>query len=62
MQHIRLGGVLTRLDYCRRTLLSYLAGDVARIPELEEEILDRGAKTATDIPRRALEVMSPSLS
>ena len=62
MQHIRFGGVLSRLEYCRRTLLAYLAGEVTAISELEEEILDRGAKTATDIPRRALEVMSPSLS
>lgn len=62
MQHIRFGGVLSRLDYCRRTLLAYLAGEVTAIPELEEEILDRGPKWTTDIPRSAFEIMSPSVA
>ena len=44
------------------SLADYVNGKLDSIPELEEKILDRGAKTATDIPRRALEVMSPSLS
>ena len=39
VQHIRLGGVRTRLDFCRKTLLSYLAGEIDSIPELEETIL-----------------------
>ena len=39
VQHIRLGGIKTRLEFCRKSLLSYLAGEMESIPELEEEIL-----------------------
>ena len=46
VQHIRLGGVKTRLEFCRKSLLSYLSGEMASIPELEEEILP-WAKEAT---------------
>lgn len=62
IQQIRLGGVLARLDYSRRTLFAYLAGEISAIPELEEEILNRGPKGTTDIPRNAMEIMSPSVS
>ena len=48
VQHIRLGGVKTRLEFCRKSLLSYLSGEMASIPELEEEILPWAKKeTAT---------------
>ena len=39
VQHIRLGGIKTRLEFCRKSLLSYLAGEMDAIPELAEEIL-----------------------
>jgi len=43
VQHIRLGGVKTRLDYCRRTLLAYLDGKLDKIDELETDILPIGS-------------------
>lgn len=39
VQDIRLGGVKQRIVHCKRRLENYLAGKEARIPELEEEIL-----------------------
>jgi hypothetical protein len=39
VQHARLGGLLYRLDYCKRTLLDYASGKTASIPELCEDIL-----------------------
>ena len=61
VQHIRLGGALSRLEYCRRTLRSYLDGEISVIPELEETILSLGKKGTTDIPRKATEIMTVSL-
>ena len=39
VQHHRLGGLLFRMAYCRKTLADYAAGKIASIPELEEDIL-----------------------
>ena len=39
VQHSRLGGLLCRLDYCKRCLLDYASGKLSSIPELEEDIL-----------------------
>lgn len=39
VQDIRLGGIKQRIVHCKRRLENYLAGKEARIPELEEEIL-----------------------
>ena len=39
VQHARLGGLMYRLGACRARLEDYIAGRVASIPELEEEIL-----------------------
>ena len=39
VQHVRLGAVRERLEYCRKRLLAYLKGEIDAIPELEEEIL-----------------------
>ncbi|MBQ9735644.1 MAG: beta-N-acetylhexosaminidase [Clostridia bacterium] len=39
VQHIRIGAVRARLEYCRKTLLSYLKDEIDQIPELEEDIL-----------------------
>ena len=36
---IRIGAILTRLRSARRRLLSFIAGDIDKIDELEEEIL-----------------------
>lgn len=39
VQHHRLGGLLYRLESCKRRLNEYLEGKVDDIPELEEDIL-----------------------
>ena len=61
VQHIRLGAVKERLDYCRRTLVSYLNGDVASIPELCEEILPFYAKERSFKTSKTMEIMTPSV-
>ena len=38
-QDIRFGGMLRRLEYCKRTLNDYLDLKINTIPELEEEII-----------------------
>ncbi len=38
-QELRVGGVITRVDSCKRRLLDYCAGKIDRIEELEEELL-----------------------
>lgn len=38
-QH-RLGGLISRMAYCENTLLRYLKGELSKIPELEETLLD----------------------
>ncbi len=44
---LRLGGLLFRMKDCRDRLVSYLAGEVTSIPELEEELLPyRGSGSA----------------
>ena len=40
VQDIRLGGLLKRLEDCKRVLLEYINGEISAIPELDEEILD----------------------
>ena len=40
IQDIRLGGLLKRLEDCKRVLLEYINGEIEAIPELDEEILD----------------------
>ena len=44
VQDLRLGGLLQRLDSCRRRILDYVNGKIDRIDELEEEILPYGNK------------------
>ncbi len=39
VQDVRLGGLLQRMKHCRRRLLAYCNGDVSRIEELEEPVL-----------------------
>lgn len=39
IQEIRLGGLLYRVDSCKRRLDAYLCGRIEHIPELEEELL-----------------------
>ena len=36
---IRLGGLITRLEYCKKRLQAYANGELQKIEELEEEIL-----------------------
>ena len=40
VQHIRIGGVIKRLSYCRRMLLDYANGKIDKIDELEIERLE----------------------
>lgn len=40
VQEVRLGGLMARIDFCRRRLLDYCDGRVKDIPELREERLD----------------------
>ena len=44
VQDIRLGGLRQRLCHCRRILEGYLAGEIQRIEELEEPLLDFSGK------------------
>ena len=39
VQDIRLGGVIQRLKHCKKTIEKYLAGEIDKIDELEQEIL-----------------------
>jgi hypothetical protein len=39
VQDIRIGGLVRRLDACRRRLIGYAKGDIDRIEELEGELL-----------------------
>ena len=39
VQDIRLGGLVRRMESCRDRLAQYLQGEIANIPELEEELL-----------------------
>ncbi len=47
VQDIRLGGLIYRLDACRRRLLDYACGKIDRIEELEADILPYGTKEET---------------
>jgi hypothetical protein len=57
---IRLGGMLRRLEYCRKTLNAYLDGKIESIPELEAELLPFGSKEAAICYNDAFKTMSPS--
>ena len=61
VQHIRFGAAIERLDYCRRTLLSYLDGKLSTIAELEEEILPFYAKERSFKTNKTMEIMTPSV-
>ena len=39
VQDLRLGGLMQRIDSCRRRLKDYVNGKLESIPELEEELL-----------------------
>ena len=57
---IRLGGMLRRLDYCRKTLCAYLDGKIDSIAELEEEILPFEEKGLSTVYNDVLRNMSVS--
>jgi hypothetical protein len=40
VQDIRLGGLIQRIEHCRKMLLDYVAGKLENIPELEETQLE----------------------
>ena len=40
VQEIRLGGVLLRLESCKERLIQYINGQISKIDELEEDVLD----------------------
>ena len=39
VQDIRIGGAIQRVKHCKKTLEKYLSGELARVEELEQEIL-----------------------
>lgn len=55
---IRLGGMLRRLEYCRKTINAYLDLKLERIEELETEILPFGKKGESITHNDALAAMS----
>ena len=57
---IRLGGMLRRLEYCRKTLNLYLDRKIDAIPELEEEILPYGNDGSAINHNDAINTMSVS--
>ena len=57
---IRLGGMLRRLEYCRKTLNLYLDRKIESIPELEEEILPFGNDGSAINRNDAINTMSVS--
>lgn len=40
VQDIRIGGLITRCEHCTRMLIQYLDGEIDKIDELEETLLD----------------------
>ena len=53
IQDLRIGGLLNRIDACRRRILDYVNGKLDRIEELEEEILPYGNKEESMSMNRA---------
>ena len=49
---IRLGGVMTRLSHCADRLEDYIRGDIDRIEELEEVLLDMRTPASADYGQR----------
>ena len=39
VQEIRIGGIITRVDSCKKRLIAYCKGEINEIPELAEELL-----------------------
>ena len=39
VQEIRIGGIITRVDSCKKRILAYCKGEISEISELEEELL-----------------------
>lgn len=40
MQDIRIGGLIRRIQHCKKILLRYINGEIESIPELNEPVLD----------------------
>ena len=57
---IRLGGMLRRLEYCRKTLNLYLDRKIDSIPELEEKLLPFRSEGISTTYNDALKTMSVS--
>ncbi len=61
VQDIRIGGLLRRLEHCRRDLLDYASGKKSSLPELEQDILPFGSKGKSLILVNALQSMTVSV-
>ncbi len=61
VQDMRIGALLRRLDYCRRTLNAYLDYKIEKIEELECDILPFGEKDESLLYNNALLTMSVSV-
>lgn len=60
-QDIRIGGLLRRLEYCRKTLNAYLDRKTDKIEELEVELLPFGSKNDSLVYNDAIKNMSVSV-
>ena len=49
VQDIRIGGAIRRIKHCKQTLEKYLAGELKRVEELEQEILPPFGMTRKNI-------------
>ena len=50
VQHIRIGGLIQRLTYCKNKILRYLNAEIDSIPELEINLIDaHGLKNKDEV-------------
>lgn len=52
VQDVRIGGLICRMKHCRERLTEYLNGDLQRIEELEEPLLQYAGGGADFVPER----------
>ncbi len=56
IQDFRLGGLVRRINSCKKRLLDYAAGRIERIEELEEEVLPYTSRWENEITKRPIYV------
>ncbi len=60
VQELRIGGVITRVESCKKRLLSYCKGEIDEIPELAEALLPIGTQTSIAIANDYDMIATPS--